>query len=665
MSEFKQKKLTDLFSAIKKEGVVLPNFQRSFVWKPDRQKGLLSSLLVDLTFGIALVIEGNGGRFAVRPVGGNSYLDSSELEHKDVMYVLDGQQRITSLFSMFNTAWNDKVNYDDVFEYLKYFWFVHLDVPNSENVQDPLSDDETDIFGYNKLIFNEKNITKCTSDLAECHVEYKKVSTSRANPYYCNNVFKPEFKQDVIKDCIANKKLPLFWIFDENRWTDVKDIVKGIRSERLNWLKEWFLSPANKDKRAAFYEQSLDIDSNLDYGKHLKDLQRNDYNQDTLKDTYWNEISEKIHDWAENINDFLNEFKKRTLTLLVLGEDEFERSINIFSALNEGGTPLGLFDLAVARTSLSNQPGNDVRTLSDIVNDILKEADAKPIEVPSLNGTTFKFNPNKFGLIDEKSNCLTKNVSLQIFMLTLIGCCCEYTADNGFDITKLQSLKASAYKPNSILSNKLDNICIRKSFEDSCRIMLRVFAFAQSYLGINNFSEFRYTKMITAMACALAQDQVWQNPKLLKRLEAWYWYAVMSGGYNRNQNAVGYSDIFNLLEFLGIDQGVDVKVKAGKYYRSYEDLIMLATGEPNVENTNRVLNVAEYSDYQMFAKDNVNKKLSESLKTFMIKTKVGEQLLDKTTTSNGVKYALMPISQEQFKKLRSDTINYLQNCLVV
>src|SRR5271154_2354666 len=79
--------------------LVLPDFQRDFVWKPTDVIKLLASLLNGYPIGGLLLME-NSGVYGQRALDGVS-ADDKENEKGDTRLVLDGQQRLTSCFRAF------------------------------------------------------------------------------------------------------------------------------------------------------------------------------------------------------------------------------------------------------------------------------------------------------------------------------------------------------------------------------------------------------------------------------------------------------------------------------------------------------------------------------------------------------------------------------------
>lgn len=86
--------LKDLLADCNTGYVQLPDFQRDWVWEEDRIVSLISSVSLALPIGALLMIETNREvKFSPRPIQG---IESAK--KKSGLLILDGQQRITSLF---------------------------------------------------------------------------------------------------------------------------------------------------------------------------------------------------------------------------------------------------------------------------------------------------------------------------------------------------------------------------------------------------------------------------------------------------------------------------------------------------------------------------------------------------------------------------------------
>ena len=113
------KKYTDLISEIQKGQIKVPKFQRNFVWSLDKTAKLLDSILKGYPIGTFILWETNERLNDIKNIG-NLELPAIPDDIK-VQYVLDGQQRITSLYAAFLGAKIQKegekkiTNYADIF----------------------------------------------------------------------------------------------------------------------------------------------------------------------------------------------------------------------------------------------------------------------------------------------------------------------------------------------------------------------------------------------------------------------------------------------------------------------------------------------------------------------------------------------------------------------
>ncbi|HHT9109328.1 MAG TPA: GmrSD restriction endonuclease domain-containing protein [Candidatus Wunengus sp. YC64] len=103
MADVKQVQMMDLLNNAAGGAVVLPDFQRDFVWERKQIEELLNSVINNYFIGSLLLLESSidNLRFAPRLIRGVDQNVASSQKHNTLKYVLDGQQRITSLFYSF------------------------------------------------------------------------------------------------------------------------------------------------------------------------------------------------------------------------------------------------------------------------------------------------------------------------------------------------------------------------------------------------------------------------------------------------------------------------------------------------------------------------------------------------------------------------------------
>ncbi|MGI8484092.1 MAG: GmrSD restriction endonuclease domain-containing protein [Thermomicrobiales bacterium] len=90
----KSESLATLLPDIHGHKAALPNFQREWVWEPSMVKDLIISVANRYPAGSLLTMPNSGDTFALRPFSGSG----SELKTTPTLMVLDGQQRLTSLY---------------------------------------------------------------------------------------------------------------------------------------------------------------------------------------------------------------------------------------------------------------------------------------------------------------------------------------------------------------------------------------------------------------------------------------------------------------------------------------------------------------------------------------------------------------------------------------
>jgi len=125
------KKYTDLISEIQKGHIKVPKFQRNFVWSLDKTAQLLDSILKGYPIGTFILWETNERLNDIKNIG-NLELPSTP-EGIKVQYVLDGQQRITSLYAAFLGAEIQKEGEKKITNYAGIYINLDGDVESNED----------------------------------------------------------------------------------------------------------------------------------------------------------------------------------------------------------------------------------------------------------------------------------------------------------------------------------------------------------------------------------------------------------------------------------------------------------------------------------------------------------------------------------------------------
>lgn len=124
------KKYSDLINDIKRGFIKIPKFQRDFVWSIDGTAKLLDSILKGYPIGTFILWQTDERLNDIKNVGN---LDIPETpEGTKVQYVLDGQQRITSLFAAFMGAKIQKNGEKKITDYSQIFIDLDKDIEDND-----------------------------------------------------------------------------------------------------------------------------------------------------------------------------------------------------------------------------------------------------------------------------------------------------------------------------------------------------------------------------------------------------------------------------------------------------------------------------------------------------------------------------------------------------
>ena len=129
-------KISRLRTKILEGEIKIPPFQRQFVWDEEQIIELLDSIYKDYPIGSVLLWETNDKLPARREVGGFTLEETNP--ELPLLYVLDGQQRITSIFGIFCNEDISRTNeemaskFDIVFDVNKKQFKMSYDVSETD-----------------------------------------------------------------------------------------------------------------------------------------------------------------------------------------------------------------------------------------------------------------------------------------------------------------------------------------------------------------------------------------------------------------------------------------------------------------------------------------------------------------------------------------------------
>ncbi|HQD34739.1 MAG TPA: DUF262 domain-containing protein [Bacteroidales bacterium] len=210
-----KRNLYEILKDVNSGKIQLPDFQRGWVWDDDRIKGVIASVAKSFPIGAVMLLEtGNENiRFKTKPVEGVKLSNNV----KPDLLILDGQQRITSLYQAIVT--NEVVTTrDDKKQVIKRWYYIDM-----VKALDTDSDLEEAIFSINENKIITKNIGRdIILDLSTEENEFKNLMypVSMVNNY-------DEWRTKFIE----------YWDYDRDKikfWNEFeKKIIKGFNGYNL------------------------------------------------------------------------------------------------------------------------------------------------------------------------------------------------------------------------------------------------------------------------------------------------------------------------------------------------------------------------------------------------------------------------------------------------
>ena len=573
--------LEKLVCLIYQNKILLPDFQRRFVWTPeDMQMKLVASVLARMPIGSILLLKAKLSDYKSKLIGCKLSPDLSGLSGEGD-FLLDGQQRITVLSNVFSNI-------------------IHERCPNVKDLNSPslkrrfflclprwcdISEDQQDIFGIHNLTFHFKSQKEEPDFLSGDVLPYILCLSFKANG---EEVFHPQKSLTPALDqfCANYPKgylLPLYLLansdtkYGESAELRLEQIINQIGEEYAKEIEASFTNKLTLSEKKAFGDKLFGIQSDLGETEY-KELFRN-----TLKD-------KKIL-WVNAIRSYLKYcINDALLNQFVVSAEQRKRAIDIYENLNRGGVSLNTFDLIMARVATVTEGAFDEKMENcmrkeheypvDVLPDAIQKDFTKLLLRERYNATI------KTGCLNEEKNEISKKY-IDVFLDVL----CLYCNNKGFaDPTyDLDRIKVEQIKREKILD--LDPIDINENCELICRSIDRAMFFLQTRCAIRNIAEVNYSLIIVLLAFLFIRDEVFSSKKDHDILEAWYWACVFSGEFDKDQNTKLIQHLKKLIKVL-------VRSEDTSWIGDRKDLVLTAN-----DFSDKELLLMEKTDEDRFPKE--------------------------------------------------------------
>ena len=515
--------VTDLWEIIKRideNKILLPDFQRKFVWRDvEQQRQIVASVLARMPIGSILLLKSsNPGEFSSKALGRKDKVDTAKIKG-DVDFLLDGQQRMTVLTNVFsNVLFKNIKNVSELTSpTLKRRFFILLP---------KWSIDSDDNFGFQKLSFPTDNLGDTPDYLSGDLLEYIVCLDFKAKG---NEPYNPFGDTDELSDYCAKYSdgylVPLYLVATsegkENRL--VRYIAKQIKCDYCEDV-------------ISYYGALLDTKSRLEFCKNLG------INKIMDEDQLEEEIQSRFDDWWDDFRDYIKVcVSKVNLDIIKIGESQRGRAIDIYENLNRGGVSLNTFDLIMAKVAKVNKENFYDRLISYISRTTDYDVQVVPkVIAKSLKSIKDYSASSMLGCFDDKKEEISSKY-VDAFLNVLSLCCYnkDFSAEN---------IKIDYIKRNKILDIPADDI--NDNAENVCVALDRACFFLNVRCGIRKLTEVNNLFIFVLIAYVFYQDKYYNDEKIHDLLEGWYWSVLFCGEFDKDQNKNFIKQLILLIKLI-------------------------------------------------------------------------------------------------------------------
>ena len=480
--------LQDLSTKVHNEEIQLPDFQRPFVWDEQKQRSMIASYLIGVPLGSLLLFRGRRDEYnslAIGTIGKSLPMSPPE---EVVEYLLDGQQRITTLMSVFSDWFEGKSSLEikemlkqknrkpqALFSVLHKRWFIDL----NKDMQ------WINLFGLQKL---EVDLKRFDSDGEAETLERTKVIRAKSisngtkdEPYHPERYL--NHPEELIEYCIERRLIPLFKLSDQ---LTMGKILAGIQQERAAEL-----GLTDEPEWAAVIEDHL-------------------------------------LDWLNSDSFLLEKVPLRRIS----------RGFYSFSKRNYSGMSLKVFDLLTAKSAIAfygqydHTQGLKSCRLEDRVCEALLADEKAYLKSTDATLESLKLTEN------DRKHLTAK---MKSFFSQLIS---VYSVHQKGKLP----IKPDHAKTGGIIAH-IRPEDVSGHFETVTTALVKAARFCYQRLGITHISALPYSPMFLPIAYVYAVRGMLSDAEM-NRVEAWYWMTLFSGEYGKDSSSAAAKDCNELLALV-------------------------------------------------------------------------------------------------------------------
>ena len=505
-----RKKIKEL---ILEENLLLPDFQRDFVWKPQEQQlKLACSLFLDIPIGSILVLdklEDTGLRKLCYKK------ERGDITQEDSKLLMDGQQRISTIKSIFSNLYDSTREWKDInkslHSNLRHRWFLDLSFK--------------DLFSNNEL--SDNNLERKLDFLYDFYwnKKFEGYDIEEIKPFIVNKKVKEKNKDDrwhpsqeidkIENYCVEENILPLFMLL-----SDLSSFKRIIRRICENYIE--FLIKKQQENLIK---------------KHIEDIKSN-FNIAINNEESRNKIIDEIE--TNTIEFFNNHIIHKEIYGVEYEKSQLNKAIVAFNTMNTGGISLGVFDIVSARYS-SLKKGK----LSDKLFELATKEKIETID----NSAVKELIKDKF--IKDDKNTITKMFSdMYLNMLSIF-----------IKKSTNEDIKLDWIKQKSPLKISAEDI--ERYSEEAIESLLLAFQFLIKRCGTPSIKHIKSKFLVIPLAYNLYEYKNQKKKEIEDQIEYSYWMSLFSGKYEKVPQVFSIDHLNHLTRFI--------KQSSDNPFKKYED----------------------------------------------------------------------------------------------
>ena len=213
-----------------------------------------------------------------------------------------------------------------------------------------------------------------------------------------------------------------------------------------------------------------------------------------------------------------------------------DRAIDIYENMNMGGLSLSTLDLVAARVAKVSRESLYDRISKCLINNKKYNEAAFPKEIRRYIPLNYNAS-TKIKAVDTRASKSCSGLFFEVLGL--------YCNNKNYDPAEAKCAYSKSSQILKLSEEEIDSNC-----EKVCIAMDRAFAFLQIRCGVQSLSDVNYKLMIRLIAYIFTNDKWYGSEKVHDIIEAWYWAAIFSGEYDKDQNERFEKNLRSILETL-------------------------------------------------------------------------------------------------------------------